>query len=199
MNKIQTILNGVFAVTIIVLFVLVFVFRSNGKSTNEQTVVSVAEGGMAIAYINVDSLLTHYQLAIEAQEKLMKKQEDARLQLNKNGRTLEKEMADFQQKYENNAFLSPERAQNEYQRLQRKQQELSELETKLTQDIMQETQMFNLQLADSLSAFLNDFNADYHYQVILSNNAKDNVLMAADQYDITQQVIDGMNARFNKK
>jgi Skp family chaperone for outer membrane proteins len=34
--------------------------------------------------------------------------------------------------------------------------------------------------------------------VILSNSAKDNVLMAAEQYDITDEVVTGMNARYKK-
>lgn len=198
MNKTQIIINSVFAALLVVLFVLVFTRRSAVETVSQTPAAMVSENGTAIAYINVDSLLANYELAKQGQERLMKKQEDARLTLNKSGRTLQKEMADFQQKYENNAFLSAERAQNEYQRLQKKQQELEELEAKLTQEIMVETQTLNIELADSLTAFLNDYNADYHYQVILSNNAKDNVLMAAEQYDITNEVIAGMNARFKK-
>ena len=128
----------------------------------------------------------------------MSKQEDARLKLNTQGKTLQQEMADFQRKYENNAFLSQERAQSEYQRLQRKQQDLEELEQKLTNDILLENQKLNLQLADSLMAFLKEYNADGKFQMILSNQGKDNVLMAADGMDITADVVAGMNARYGK-
>lgn len=199
MNKTQTIINVVFAVAIVVLCILVFAFRSGKASTSETIAVPVAEGTqMPIAYLNVDSLLANYTFAQEAQEKLMSKQEDARLKLNQNARTLQSEMADFQKKYENNAFLSAERAQSEYQRLQKKQQDLEELENKLAQDIMMENQKLNIQLADSLSAFLKDYNADGRYQIIMSNNAKDNILMAADIYDITGEIVSGMNARYKK-
>ena len=199
MNKTQTIINVVFGIAIVVLCVLVFAFRSDKKSVGEAAVSPVSEDNrMPIAYLNVDSLLTHYTFAQEAQEKLMSKQEDARLKLNQNARTLQSEMADFQKKYENNAFLSAERAQSEYQRLQKKQADLEELENKLAQDIMMENQKLNLQLADSLTAFLEEFNADGRYQIILSNNAKDNILMAAEIYDITSEIIDGMNARRKK-
>lgn len=196
MNKTQTILNAVFAIAIVVLCILVFAFRANRPATGETAVIPVSdENRMPVAYLNVDSFLTHYTFAQEAQEKLMSKQEDARLKLNQNLRTLQNEMADFQKKYENNAFLSAERAQSEYQRLQKKQQDLEDLENKLAQDIMMENQKLNIQLADSLQAFLKEFNADGRYQIILSNNAKDNILMAADIYDITDEIVDGMNAR----
>lgn len=196
MNKTQTILNAVFAVAIVVLCILVFAFRADRPAAGETAVIPVSDGSrMPVAYLNVDSFLTHYTFAQEAQEKLMTKQEDARLKLNQNLRTLQNEMADFQKKYENNAFLSAERAQSEYQRLQKKQQDLEDLENKLAQDIMMENQKLNIQLADSLQAFLKEFNADGRYQIILSNNAKDNILMAADIYDITNEIVDGMNAR----
>ena len=94
--------------------------------------------------------------------------------------------------------MSRERAEKEQQRLAKKEQELQELEAKLTQDIMLENQKLNMQLADSLNTFLKIFNADGRYHVILSNSAKDNVLMASEQYDITSAVIEGMNARYKK-
>lgn len=197
MNKIQTVVNVILAAAVVALFVLHFTSRPAAAGSVEEN-ATVQEGNLPLAYLNVDSLLIKYTFAQEAQETLMSKQEDARLKLNTKLRTLQKEMADFQQKYDNHAFLSAERAQSEYQRLQKKQQDLEELEAKLTQDIMLENQKLNLQLADSLTAYLQVFNADGRFHVILSNNAKDNVLMAAEGYDITNQVIDGLNARYKK-
>jgi len=196
MNKIG-IFNLVLAAAVVALFVLFFTAKPSccKKSDVPQQVV---EGNLPIAYLNLDSLLVNYTFAQEAQEKLMSKQEDARLKLSTKARTLQAEMADFQRKYENNAFLSQERAQSEYQRLQRKEQELNELEQKLTNDILLENQNLNLQLADSLMAFLKEYNADGRFQVILNNQGKDNVLMAAEGMDITEDVVAGMNARYKK-
>jgi len=200
MNKISIIIDSVLAAAVVALFLLFFMGKPAccKKSAGDMPVAQVQEGNMPIAYLNVDSLLVNYTFAQEAQEKLMSKQEDARLKLNTKARTLQGEMADFQRKYENNAFLSQERAQSEYQRLQRKDQELQELEQKLTNDIMMENQTLNLQLADSLMAFLKEYNADGRFQMILSNQGKDNVLMAAEGMDITADVIAGMNARYGK-
>lgn len=161
------------------------------------TVVETAEV-MPVAYLNVDSLLITYTFALDANEKLMKKQEDARLKLNTKARTLQNEMADFQRKLENNAFLSRERAEKEQQRLVKKQQELQELEAKLTEEIMFENQKLNIQLADTVTNFLKEYNADGRFHIILSNTAKDNVLMAAEQYDITKEVVEALNNRYGK-
>ena len=76
--------------------------------------------------------------------------------------------------------------------------ELQELEAKLTEDIMIENQKLNMQLADTVTNFLKEYNADGRYHVILSNSAKDNVLMAAESYNITNEVIEQLNARYKK-
>ena len=178
---------------------LFVIFFSKKAPAATETLVTGTSEVMPVAYLNVDSLLANYTFAQEASEKLMSKQEDARVKMNTKLRTFQNEVADFQRKLENNAFLSRERAEKEQQRLAKKEQELQELEAKLTQDIMIENQKLNQQLADSLNNFLKEFNADGRYHVILSNTAKDNVLMANEQYDITNDVVNGLNARYQKK
>lgn len=194
MNKIQVVINVILVAAVAALFVVVY----TGDKQEAPAVAVESSEVMPIAYLNVDSLLVNYVFAQDASERLMKKQEDARLKLNTKARTLQNEMADFQRKLENNAFLSRERAEKEQQRLLKKQQELQELEAQLTEDIMLENQKLNMQLADTLTNFLEEYNADGRYHVILSNSAKDNVLMAAEQYDITDEVIDALNARCGK-
>ena len=196
MNKIQIVINVVLVAAVAALFVIVLAGK---KPASAEVAASTPTEVMPVAYLNVDSLLANYTFAQEASEKLMTKQEDARVKMNTKLRTFQNEVADFQRKLENNAFMSRERAEKEQQRLAKKEQELQELEAKLTQDIMIENQKLNQQLADSLNNFLQIFNADGRYHVILSNTAKDNVLMASEQYDITNEVVNGLNARYNNK
>ena len=195
MNKIQIVINVVLVAAVAALFVIVLAGK---KPASAEVAASTPTEVMPVAYLNVDSLLANYTFAQEASEKLMTKQEDARVKMNTKLRTFQNELAEFQRKLENNAYLSRERAEKDQQKLAKKEQELQELEAKLTQDIMLENQKLNVQLADSLTNYLKEFNADGRYHVILSNTAKDNVLMAAEQYDITDEVVAGLNARCKK-
>ena len=200
MKKIQISVNVILVAAVATLFVL---YLSNKKTAQGE---DIAQGEVAkevqylpIAYLNTDSLLLNYVFAQEASEKLMKKQEDARAKMNAKLRTFQQEVADFQYKYQNNGFLSLERAEQAQQKLAQKEQELQELEAKLTEDIMLENQKLNIQLADTLNNFLKEFNADGRYHMILSNTAKDNILQAAPCYDITKEVTDALNMRYSSK
>ena len=194
MNKIQIVINVILVAAVATLFGIVLA----GKSAKQDVATVSPSELIPVAYLNVDSLLANYTFAQDASDKLVSKQEDARVKMNTKVRTFENKVADFQRKLENNAFLSRERAEKEQQRLLQKQQELQELEAKLTEDIMIENQKLNMQLADTLTNFLKEFNADGRYHVILSNNAKDNVLMAAESYNITNEVINALNTRYGK-
>lgn len=198
MKKTQIIVDTVLSVAVVALFVLHFVGKPCCKHAAEGEANPV-EGNLPIAYINLDSLLSNYTLAQECGEQLMKKQEDARLKLNTKMRTFQNEYADFQRKIENNAFLSRERAESEANRLQRKQEELQALEEQLTQDILTEQQQLNIRLADSLTNYLNEYNKDGRFHLILSNQGRDNVLTAVEGYDITDEITKALNARYIPK
>ena len=196
MNKIQICIDVILVAVIAALFVIVF--KPAAKPAVAPAPVA-QEGALPVAYINLDSILQGYTFALEAQDKLMTRQENARLELNQKARTLQNEMADFQRKLENNAFLSRERAESEQQRLIKKQQDLENREAQLTQEIMLENQQLQAQLADTILSFLKELNAEGRYQMIFSNNAKDNILLSAEGYDITAEVVSALNARYTAK
>lgn len=166
-----------------------------------QPEVKVAEGTkLPIAIVNIDTLLNNYDLALIANEKLLKKQEDLRLDLSQRARSLQNEMVEFQNKLENQAFLSRERAENEQRRLMRKQEDLQKYEQQKSEELMIEQQNLSIQMRDSINNALSTINATGKYHLILSTSAlNDNVLFAADAYNITYEVLDILNDRYNNK
>ena len=87
-------------------------------------------------------------------EAIVKKSENVRMTLNQKATALNKEKQDFQKKYENGAFLSQDRAQQEYNRLAKMEQDLQELSNKLQNGLMEENNKNSLLFRDSINAFL---------------------------------------------
>lgn len=110
---------------------------------------------------------------------------------------MQTEVQEFYRKMENNAFLTRERAQQEQERLMKKEQELKDLDAKLSQDLLVERQKLNEQLRDTVVSKLKVYNKDKGYQVIFSNTAEDNILLAGDAYDITNELIDLLNKSYS--
>jgi outer membrane protein len=200
MKNLSLIMNAVLAIAVVILFILVL--GSKTPAVNNRIAIgkdSTSYTKLPIAYINIDSLLLNYQFAKEANESLIKKQEDSRLTINTQARQLQTEMTEFQRKLENNAFLSRERAEQEQMRLQKKQQDLQELDGKLSQQLMQIQQKMSEGLRDTINAFMKDYNKDNKYELIISNTLSDNILYAAKGYDITNEVTLLLNKRCEKK
>lgn len=196
--KQSNIIHLVLALGIVILFVLHFTQRPS-ESTDFAPQTADSSGVVArlpIAYVNVDSLLLHYNYSIDLNEVLLRKRENAQATLNQKMRQLETDMAEFQRKHENNAFLSEQSFKNQQQGLIKKQQDLQKLEESLAQELMQEQQSMNNLLRDSIYRFLETYNQKKNYHLILSNTLNDNVLLAHPMYDITSDIIELLNAQY---
>ena len=153
------------------------------------------EGGVKIAYVEVDSLMTQYEFCKEFTLILEKKSTNARNTLNSKGQALQSAMANFQQKLQNNGFTSREQAEGQQAAIQRQQQSLQELQARLENELATETAKYNEALRDSLMHFLDAYNKDKKYDLILTKQG-DNILYAAKRLDITNDVINGLNKRY---
>jgi outer membrane protein len=145
-----------------------------------------------IAYVEVDSLMTQYTFCKEFTEILQRKSNNARNTLNQKGQALQSAMANFQQKLNNNGFTSREQAEGQQAAIQRQQQSLQELQARLENELANETAKYNEGLRDSLMHFLDKYNKDKKYDLILTKQG-DNILYAAKRFDITKDVINGLN------
>ena len=163
--------------------------------------VKVEDGfRLPIAVINVDSLLQNYDLNLEENERLMRKGEDMRLDINQRLNSFQNEVIDFQKKLENQAFLSRERAEAEQRRLAKKEQDLNVLAQEKEQELMLEQQQLSIRLLDSVNSAIRTINADGKYHLVITTSAlNNNVLFAAPEYDITAEAIELLNERYNSK
>lgn len=195
MKKKNFILNGLLALATVLLFA-----QCNGNN-NAATTSAPAAGvagssNMKIAYVEIDSLLTKYNFWNDLSEQMLKKEENIRTTLNEKGKKLEDEAREFERKINNNGFVSRERAEQEQARLVKQQQELQELQQKLANDLAAENQKNSLELRDSINSFLKEYNKTKGYDLIISNTAFDNLLYGNPAYNITDEIVEGLNARY---
>lgn len=189
------ILNGLMALALVLMFTQCADNKSNGSTNNAPATVS-GPANMKIAYVEIDSLLTKYRFWNDLNEMMIKKEENIRTTLNEKARELDSEMREFQRKLENNGFASRERAEQENLRISQKQRDLQQLQEKLSNELQSENQKNSLQLRDSINSFLKIYNKDKGYSLIISNTGFDNLLYADPAFNITNEIVEGLNARY---
>ena len=198
MKKLHYLMNGLAALALTVLFSQCAGGNAT-QPTNDNSATANGVSGLKIAYVEVDTLRTKYNFCIDLNEEMVKKSENVRLTLNQKANDLNKQKQEFQTKYQNNAFLSQERAQQEYNRIAKLEQDLQELSNKLQSELVSENEKNSIQLRDSINNFLKEYNKTKGYDFIISNTGFDNLLYANDAYNITQEILEGLNARYVKK
>ena len=165
------------------------------KMDDQPVAGDISASGLKIAYVEVDSLMTQYDFAKDYSVTLQKKSNNARNTLTTKGNALQAAVNNFQQKLNNNGFTSREQAASQQAAIERQQRDLQELQARLENELASETAKFNETLRDSLQNFLKDYNKDKQFSLILTKQG-DNILLADKRFDITNDVINGLNKRY---
>lgn len=153
--------------------------------------------GLKIAFVEIDSIMTQYEFCKEFSSKLEKKSERMKATLTQRGMALQKAAQEFQQKAQQNAYTQ-ETGRAAQEALEKQQAALQQLQEKLQNDLATETGKYNQALRDSVVHFLADYNKTHGYSIILSK-AGDNILLAEQSMDITEDVIAGLNKRYKNQ
>ena len=200
MKRVNLIINIVLIIAVGTLFILYF--TGNEKSSPVQTKEKLVENNSAekgeMAYINIDSLMNNMDMFFDVRNKLVDKQKSSEAELNSRSKDFEKEATDFQEKVQK-GLITRSRAQEIEQELYLEQQNLINLKDKLSMELAEEEQVMNRQLIYYITDYLKEFNKEKNYQFIISNSLAGPLLYASDKQDITNDVVEGINAKYAKE
>lgn len=173
---------------------------SNDKASTTVTPAPVADStdskpGINIRYIDGDSISAHYNLAKDYQDvqlRAFNKLENAQ---QSRAAEIQRFAAQIEEKARNNGYLSETSYNADMTKLNRMQQDaqkaLASMQRSTEEELMQMQQAIN----DSINSFINDYNKSRGYDAILYRAAG---VYFSPALDITNEVIEGLNARYNK-
>lgn len=171
---------------------------NNDDQTNQSANDGKQSSGLRIAFVEVDSLMTQYQFCKDYSEVMAQEYANIQKELAGKQRTLEQHAATVQQKYESGAYTTRDEVERAQASIQREQQELAIYSDRLSAEFANQQAAYNDEMRDSIQAFLKIYNKNKKYDYILSKGG-DNMLYANPKYDITNDVIKGLNSRYKAK
>ena len=200
-NKIILTISSV-ALLISIAALLLTVFSKN-KTVEPQAVnnvVSFANDSTVsgnVAYVNLDTLLLQYKYSIKLNEDLLTEQAKAKANLESRMRAFEKKYNDFAEKMRLGSFLSQQSMESQQNELLQEQANIQQLEQDLTEKLMMKQADLNAELLDSVSNFIKEFN-NGRYVLILGSVTGGGILYAEPYMDITNEVVNQLNERYEK-
>jgi len=194
--KISMFINAILLIAVIVLYILFFTGEKQASVKDIQP--QALTGMLRIGYVESDSILASYTLALEKSKELEEKGKNLEATLKKRQDQYEKDASYFQEQVSNNK-LSEQSAQYIYNQLMEEQQKIYDLQNQYSAELAEMEMQVNIMLLDSVTNFLERYNRQFSFDYILGHNPGSNLLLKNPKYNITKQVIKGLNDEYAGK
>ncbi|MEZ4983906.1 MAG: OmpH family outer membrane protein [Saprospiraceae bacterium] len=161
-------------------------------STNEQTGTEAPKTVGNIVFIRLDSLTNQYTAFKEKQTALENKAAEAEKAQNDRVNAFQRDVQSFQRRA-NSGQMAPKDIGTEQERLAGREQAIMQDVEQKRQELQLEQLKLMSEYEENLKKVLDEVQAEFQYDYILSYGAGTGVLMANDKLDITNEVAKRIN------
>lgn len=196
MKKTPLILSIVALAGVIVLAVLMLTAHPSSKKAVVNSGVAPEAG--AVVYFNLDRVLSEYDMANDLRSVVETKVESINQEVTRRGNKLDSDARSFQDKMDK-GLLTRSVAEAQYQKLQEQQAAFQNYAAEKEQEIAEEQAVMMNQLADAIKTFVDEYNAEKQYAMILTTQGDilpAPVVTADEALDITDDILEGLNAAY---
>lgn len=175
-----------------------FALTSCDKSAEKVDAKSAApvSSELKIAYVEMDTIASQYELAKEIKEALQKKGQNIQATLAQKQQALQNAANKLDQDVQANKYTR-EQAQSVAAGIQKQQNDAQQLAARLQNEYAEEEAKQMQIINDSLQNFIARYNKDKKYSYILIKNG-DTMLYADKAGDITNEIVAGLNKAYKK-
>jgi len=193
MKKGSIIINAVMAAAIIALFVLHFTSGSSSSKGEEQNTEQLSQGD--IVYIQIDSLLNKYDMFNDLKSELESKAQVIQDELDKKGRAWQRDATDFEEKVKK-GLITRSQAENQQNMLANREIELRQYSNQKQMEMAEEEQVLIRRVMDALDKYLEKYNAEKKYSLIINTQSTSTILKGNPALNITNEVVQGLNEEY---
>ena len=197
MQKASLGLNIVLLVAVIFLFVKVYSGNSQAEADEVKPVKAkeIPGGGAKIAFVNSDSINNGYRYLADKKVELMAEEQKVRETLNQKMTYAAGREKAIQA---NAASLTPAEQQAAQQELMRLAEDYQKTEEKLLGGLQRKEMEYQKQLYDNVNVFLKNYTKENQIDFVFSFVPGAQLLYGGEEYDITEDVVNGINADYAK-
>ncbi len=196
--KNTSLILSIISLVAVVVFGILFLTKDGSSKTDaaeSQAVEAAAKG--AIVYIDLDRILIEYDMANDLRSVVETKVQNIQAEVNRRGQKLESEVKSFQEKLDK-GLMTRSVAEVQSQKLQQQELEFNNYAAQKQQEINEEQVVMMNQLGNAIQTFLNKYNEEKQYAMILTNSGGAPVITADAALDITDDVLAGLNDEYIK-
>lgn len=146
-------------------------------------------------YVDLDTVLSKYNLAKDYNEEMLRMQTNMESEVKRHENSLQSFANNMQNKLQNNGYLSEASYKADQDQINNMQANAQRAVATLQNNFETAAIQAQKNVNDSIDAFIKDYNAKKGYDAIFFKAA---TLYINPALDITSEVVEGLNARYNK-
>lgn len=146
-------------------------------------------------YVDLDTVLSKYNLAKDYNEEMLRMQTNMESEVKRHENSIQSFASSMQKKLQNNGYLSEESYKADQDKINNMQASAQRSVATLQSNFENAAMNAQKTVNDSVQAFIKDYNAKKGYDAIFFKAA---TLYINPDLDITNEVVEGLNARYNK-
>ena len=147
------------------------------------------------AYVDNTVLLKEYEEMKAVEAKFTTRSERMNKQMDSIAQEFQIEVQDYQKRA---SRMSTSKRQEEEQALLQKQQKLQQQQQFRSQQLRQESDVVIDSIITKVKDFVRDYGQENGYTYIFGSNESANIMYAEDGKDITQEILEKLNAEYSK-
>lgn len=167
------------------------------EAATEEASSDAAASKGDIVYFDLDRILMEYDMANDLRSVVETKAQNIEAEVTRRGKKLENEVKSFQEKL-NKGLMTRSVAEVQQQKLMQQEQEFNNYAAQKQQEIQEEQVVMMNQLGDAIKTFIDKYNAEKQYAMILTNSGGAPVITADAALDITDDILAGLNDEYIK-
>lgn len=201
MKQTPLIISVIALVAVAALGIFQLTSNGNGKkkaASNETTEATAAAG--SIVWFDLDRVLNEYDMANDLRSVVETKVQGIQEEINRRGNKLQSDVNKFQSDLDK-GLLVRSVAEQRNLKLQEQQNNFNNYAAQKQQEIAEEQQVMMNQIGDAIKTFLDRFNEEHQYAMIIATQGS--VLPAPvatgdPELDVTDAILSGLNDEYVK-
>ena len=176
--------------------------KQNGQPTTSDSLTATTADPthqLKIGVVSLDSLYKNYEYYTQANKQIEAQLKRNQQALANKAQKAQQAYASYMEKAQKGLFTTQAQVDAEEKRITAMQQEGAQLEQRYAEEAMKAQTDAQKALHDEVTAQLKAFNADKKYDLILTSVGLEGVMYAGEGFDITQEVLDFLNAAYQAK
>ena len=192
-SLIISIVSLVVAITFGVLYLTGKNDKKAAGAEGESTELTASAGD--IVYVELDRILMEYDMANDLRSSVEAKIQKIQEEVERRGMKLEKDISAWQEKL-NKGLMTRSVAEAQQAKLQKQQEEFAQYAAQQEQIAQEEQMVMMNQIGDAIKTFLDAYNVEKEYAMIITNSGGAPVITADEGLNITEDVLARLNEEY---